>query len=112
MAGTQKSEASFVQSESQFINRIISEELNERDVDYQRSSLQRQQNMRDDGTMNTSLSVEAEGISLPIYKHKQYFNIYINKYKQYFNIYMLKWTCFVDKIPNITFFVRMEMYYY
>lgn len=66
MAGTQKSEASFVQSESQFINRIINEELNERDLDYQRSSLQRQQIMQDDGTMNTSLSVEAQGISLPI----------------------------------------------
>jgi hypothetical protein len=66
MADSQRSDVFVLESESQLFNRIISQEFNERDSDDEQSSLQSQQMMQGDQTMNTSASSEAQGA--PIYK--------------------------------------------
>jgi hypothetical protein len=61
MADSQRSDVFVLESESQLFNRIISQEFNERDSDDEQSSLQSQQMMQGDQTMNTSASSEAQG---------------------------------------------------
>ncbi|CAB4017987.1 uncharacterized protein LOC108916950 [Paramuricea clavata] len=63
MADSQRSDVFVLESESQLFNSIISQELNERDSDDEQSSLQSQQMMQGDQTMNTSASSEAQDVN-------------------------------------------------